>query len=459
MKYGFLALSAAILIAGCGAAFDENGKSDAISITAKPSTNNIIFSTVADRPLSVSLRVDDLQFPHSDGILAAIDEINKDLPEGQRIAVNAAMSSSRDLVDDLKAKQKAFDDLRAAGGDFRFARRALLEVMEQVQPFFDLGLSIRTGDSVVPQLSFTKVNKVIGNNRIDIWARDNGLYGHTPSGEAAFVTTGRQGNDPTKDMLTEFYQAQLVSASSTDITENYGGNILPLPNGLLLVGANASDDLKKALAENKNYIGKIIFLEDQVLEVRHLDEQISIVPTADKCGFGIVKADPVRGKEIATAIVNGSEAFVGPAALKDTGFLRWNYDVGGATFLDDATVKTVADAINANVERIREASVKINPECKAIKVASLAVPLDRCMTNDAGSPVSCVAQASNPVNAMILGSNAITSDPFYPSLRKNVEDAFAVVGAKVKFVNTAAMKAFQGGVHCGTNVKRALKGR
>jgi hypothetical protein len=122
-------------------------------------------------------------------------------------------------------------------------------------------------------------------------------------------------------------------------------------------------------------------------------------------------------------------------------------------------VKIVTDAINANVERIREESVKINPECKAMKVASLAVPIDRCMTNDAGNPVSCVAQTSNPVNALILGSNAITSDPFYPSLRKDVEDAFEAVGAKVKFVNTAAMKAFQGGVHCGTNVKREFRGR
>ena len=277
--------------------------------------------------MSVSLRVDDLQFPHSDGILAAIDEINKDLPEDQRIAVNAALSSSREQVADLEAKQKAFDDIRAAGGDFRFARRALLEVMEQIQPFFDLGLSIRAGDSVVPPLSFTKVNKVIGNNRIDIWTRDNGLYGHTPSGEAVFVTTGRQGNDPSKDLLTDFYQAQLASASSIDINENYGGNIMALPNGLLLVGAEATDDLKKAFAENTNYSGKILFLEDQVLEAHHLDEQISIVPTSDKCGFGIVKADPVRGKQIATAIVNAGEEFVGPASLKDTAFLRWSYDL------------------------------------------------------------------------------------------------------------------------------------
>lgn len=452
MKSWVLRVPAVLFITGCSGLPEGSSR-----VQALPKAEDIIFSTVAERPLSVSLRVDDLQFPHSDGILSAIDEINKDLPEEQRIVVNAAISSSRSQIEVFEVRQREFDRIRAEGGDFRDARRALLDAAAQVKPFLELGLTIRDAEAVLPPLLFTKVNKLISDNIIDIWARDNGLYGYTPSGEAVFVKTGRQGNGPSDNDLSAFYQAQIIAASDRDITENYGGNILALPNGLLLVGSNSTADLKKAFSDNKNYRGKVLFLEDQVLEVRHIDEQISVVPTSDACGFGIVKADPVRGKQMAAAIETSGEAFQGPPALQETAFFNWRYDVGGATFLDDAIVQVVANAINANVDRIREESAKINPACRSMKVASLAVPIDRCLTNDAGGPVGCVASAANSVNALILGNTAITSDPFYPSLRRDVEAAFAEVGAKVKFVNAAAMKAFGGGVHCGTNVRREPK--
>lgn len=390
---------------------------------------------------------------HSDDILSAIDAINKSLPAEQRIEVNAALSDSQPFIEDYEAKQKDFEDAKTNGGDVRSAHRALLESMERVQPFFDMGLSVRTPAAVVPSLTATKVNTVDGS-LINIWAQDFGEYGYTPTGEAVFVRTGLGSETPNED-LQGFYQAKILQASQNDLSGNYGGNIEALPNGLLLMGVGATDDLKKAMEANRNYTGKILYLQDKLLEAHHIDEQISIVPTSDACGFGIVKADPVRGKTLAKTIVDSGEAFLGPDALAQTAFFRWTYNLMDASMTEDDTLQKAAAIIDANVARIVSESAKINPACKSMKVASVALPLHSCQINEEGLPEGCVSPAANAVNALILGAHAITSDPFHATLRKDVEDAFGALGSKVHFVNSVAMKAFGGGVHCGTNVKRA----
>lgn len=449
--YSLLSLFSCVTTLACGT--PSTKKSD-LNAETKPGTATPRLVNVSDKPVSVVLQLDNLRTKTSDEILFVLDRINSKKPESERIRVSGLGTTSQNAMEAWEELQKKLKNAKTREQTMAIHGELKL-VMPFVAPFLDLGLTLRSDSNRIPKLNFTKADH-FDTRWASIWAQDYGEYGIDSNGESVFLYTGFFLQDaPNSSVLEKPFGAKLIDLKLEDKQEDYGGNIESLPNGLVLIGKNSSKELEMGLKNFGIKTENMLKLEEQLMESFHLDEQFTIIPQADECGFGIVKANPKAGKVLAQKFIESPEEFEGPEILRNYPLQGWNYELIEAMDFDQATVDSLTLMIDKNVEMIMQKSKEMNPKCQQLKVESIPVPIRHC--EETGSkPKGCIVATGNPVNGVILGTDMITSDPMYRFLRKETTQAYQNLGITTHFVDATVLKANGGGVHCAMAVQRVL---
>lgn len=232
-----------------------------------------------------------------------------------------------------------------------------------------------------------------------------------------------------------------------------GGNIegLPVseqhPYGRVIVGStlkNRQPQIYKFL-KNQKIQGELIELDTDWLQVGHVDEIISIVPTANS--YKIFVFDTQLAIDIFATNVNNSIIFY-PEILEQTYSSYTNLQNQAlVNFMTNRTAEIFTTLSNNNIETMQIVSVPV--------LFSLGVQ----SASDQESHSKCIL--FNPLNSVYLNVNgenkAILSVGLYAPYCSYYFDLLVTLGynnGNILPINTISMQKGGGSIHCATNIKR-----
>ena len=232
-----------------------------------------------------------------------------------------------------------------------------------------------------------------------------------------------------------------------------GGNIegLPVseqhPYGRVIVGStlkNRQPQIYKFL-KNQKIQGELIELDTDWLKVGHVDEIISVVPTANS--YKIFVFDTQLAIDIFATNVNNSTIFY-PEILNKTYSSYTNLQNQTlVNFMTNRTAEIFTTLSNNNIETMQIVSVPV--------LFSLGVQ----SASDQESHSECIL--FNPLNSVYLNVNgenkAILSVGLYAPYCSYYFDLLVTLGynnGNILPINTILMQNGGGSIHCATNIKR-----
>lgn len=261
---------------------------------------------------------------------------------------------------------------------------------------------------------------------------------------------------------------------------NFGGNIEPTPNDLLVVGSTASPEMRSFLA-SCGYADRLVVLDTGWLDVGHVDELIAFLPLpASPLGFAVAVADPRRGLEVLRgldplAIRRELDGMVEAAYLRYP-LLPESFDFEDEEALDgmvhkvgslwsrlageptgQTTEAAALEAVNLEAaQRIEESLDDLRRELQARHGASVPVPVIRLPALYEPGPEDGGARALVPAmaNLVVLRRHLAVPDPLLPAFRETAASELAAAGFRVHMVPGLTLHVLQGELHCGTNVLR-----
>ena len=245
---------------------------------------------------------------------------------------------------------------------------------------------------------------------------------------------------------------------------DYGGNLEVTPfDDILVAGDTITEPCKKYL-EDLGYKNRLFTGATKWLQVGHIDEYISFIPTAwAPGGYTIVKADPNYALEM---LMNIPDSELDKVSHYDRSFLLRvkrllnkqmddPYAGRGSEEYDFITLnRTIADIIEDSVGKLKEFIRKTSKEPYR-DFEEVAWP-SLFEGSNPTNPRRCHAFLPGVVNLLVVRDNLIVPACHIPAFDKAIEAKLRAQGNKVYFVDDTPYHNSMGEIHCGTNALRDL---
>lgn len=243
---------------------------------------------------------------------------------------------------------------------------------------------------------------------------------------------------------------------------DYGGNLEVTPfDDIMVAGSTITDPCRKFF-ENNGYKGRMFIGNTHWLQVGHIDEYISFIPTAfAPGGYTIVRADTGMALDL---IKNSPDSEFAKISAYDRSFLlkvkkllneqMKDPEYGKGTEAGDfiALNQTINDIIEENVGKlkqfIRSSSKDIDRDIEEVYWPSL-------FEGRGGStPRGCHAFLPGVVNLLVVRDHLIVPATHIPAFDKAIEARLKAQGNNVHFIDDTPYHNSMGEIHCGTNTLR-----
>lgn len=246
---------------------------------------------------------------------------------------------------------------------------------------------------------------------------------------------------------------------------DYGGNLEVTPFDDICVAGNTITKECKEYLEKWGYSQRMFNPNTKWLQVGHIDEYLSFIPTLHAPGgYSIVRADPLLALEL---IEKAPESEFNSLNSSDRQFLLKvknvliqrrsdpNYAKGTSegNFVD--LNYKVAEIIEENIGKLKEfiRQVANDPNRDFAEVAWPCVFYGYNPT----SPTRCYAFLPGVVNLLVLRNHLIVPKTYFKPFDQTVEARFRAQGNIVHFIDDTPYHTAMGEVHCGTNVLRDVE--
>lgn len=243
---------------------------------------------------------------------------------------------------------------------------------------------------------------------------------------------------------------------------DYGGNIEVTPFDDILVAGSTITSPCKSFFEENGYRGRIFLGDTDWLQVGHIDEYLSFIPTPHAPGgYTIVRADTGMAFDL---IKNAPDSELDKISSYDKSFLlrvkrllnKQMKDpyAGKGTEEGDfiALNQRINDIIELNVGKlkqfIRRTTKDYNRDIEEVYWPSLFEGYGT--TN----PRSCHAYLPGVVNLLVVRDHLIVPATHIPAFDRAIEARLKAQGNKVHFIDDSPYHSSMGEIHCGTNALR-----
>lgn len=304
-------------------------------------------------------------------------------------------------------------------------------------------------------------------NSSDIWMQDcmELCSSIGPDGKAVpavFDSNRGRGLAKLPKILSEMWDlVYYKNPSNAGDHGDYGGNLEVTPfDDIMVVGDTITAACKKFFEDNgykdRIYVGKVSWLQ-----VGHIDEYLSFIPTPSAPGgYSIVRADTALALDL---IKNCPDSELAKVSSYDRNFLLRLKSVLNAQMKNPDAGKGTAEgnfiALNYRINEIIEESVgklkafireKTGEDRNFEEVAWPSLFEGSGTTN----PRGCHAFLPGVVNMLIVRDHLIVPATHIPSFDKIIEARLKAQGNKVHFIDDTPYHTSMGEIHCGTNTLR-----
>jgi hypothetical protein len=243
---------------------------------------------------------------------------------------------------------------------------------------------------------------------------------------------------------------------------DYGGNLEVTPfDDIMVAGTTITAPCKKFFEDN-GYKGRMFLGNTHWLQVGHIDEYLSFIPTPfAPGGYTLVRADTGMALDL---IKNAPDSEFDKISSYDKSFLlkvkrllneqMKDPYAGKGTEEGDfiALNQTINDIIEENVgklkEFIRKTSKDYDRDIEEVYWPSL-------FEGRSGStPRGCHAYLPGVVNLLVIRDHLVVPATHIPAFDKAIEARLKAQGNKVHFVDDTPYHNSMGEIHCGTNALR-----
>ena len=243
---------------------------------------------------------------------------------------------------------------------------------------------------------------------------------------------------------------------------DYGGNLEVTPFDDIMVAGDTITAPCKDYFEKNGYAGRLFTGATKWLQVGHIDEYISFIPTPHAPGgYTIVRADPGFALEM---IMNLPESEFDKVDRYDREFLLRVKKVLGKQMKEPdfdknseeaefiALNRKINDIIEENVGKLKDFIRKTakDPSRDIEEVYWPALFEGRNPSN----PRSCHAFLPGVVNLLVVRDHLIVPACHIPAFDQAIEERLRAQGNKVHFVDDTPYHSAMGEIHCGTNALR-----
>lgn len=244
---------------------------------------------------------------------------------------------------------------------------------------------------------------------------------------------------------------------------DYGGNLEVTPfDDIMVAGSTITAPCKKFFEDN-GYRGRMFLGNTHWLQVGHIDEYLSFIPTAHAPGgYTLVRADTGMALDL---IKNAPDSEFDKISTYDKSFLlkvkrllneqMKDPDAGRGTAEGDFIElnQKINDIIEENVGKlknfIRNTSKDHDRDFEEVYWPSLFT------TRYGGStPRGCHAFLPGVVNLLVVRDHLIVPATHIPAFDQAIEARLKAQGNKVHFVDDTPYHSSMGEIHCGTNALR-----
>lgn len=243
---------------------------------------------------------------------------------------------------------------------------------------------------------------------------------------------------------------------------DYGGNLEVTPfDDIMVAGSTITEPCKKFFEDN-GYKNRMFIGNTHWLQVGHIDEYLSFIPTPfAPGGYTLVRADTGMALDL---IKNAPDSEFDKISSYDKSFLlkvkrllneqMKDPSAGKGTEEGDfiALNQTINDIIEENVgklkEFIRTTSKDYDRDIEEVYWPSLYEG------RSGATPRSCHAYLPGVVNLLVVRDHLIVPATHIPAFDKAIEARLKAQGNKVHFVDDTPYHNSMGEIHCGTNALR-----
>lgn len=279
------------------------------------------------------------------------------------------------------------------------------------------------------------------------------------------LNRGRGLKDLAKN-LSYFWNSYYFKSHIRSSAGNYGGNLEVTPNQIVYMGTTAQQELADFFV-NHGYQHNFLRLNTDWLHVGHVDEFVStIMIPEDPCGFGIVKASPMKALEILknsndqdfstipleySTLYNYSEELLTVRNFLKNSALTQSGDFDPQEFV--ASQQVAEKIINENVNKLILAIKQKTTSCQKIKIIDYP-NLYKCEMLSGNQIESCLAYLPGPINMIVLKNHLVIPDPLFAPFRQFLQEELTAKQQIPHFIDSMFYHVILGGIHCGTNVFR-----
>lgn len=352
--------------------------------------------------------------------------------------------------------------------------------------------------SALPHVSFLGTDEARGDI-IHLWMKDWGeffvgqdkakksVYGLLSTNHLAFRTLIPE--------LAQTFKVPLIKAKDPNadyLTGDSAGNIMGTHDKRIIIGDSMSADLEASLA--KHSLRPLIKIPTTWLNVGHVDEYVSIIPSRGKCRAALVHASPLKGFEI---ILNDrfDENDVLFATNEQLNMRISDLRASVMRYLKnrDKTQKLAIEDFSfgpesyteklSHIDRFVLANLWLEKEriSKGVKIVQDAMApssgndaVNGCFDETIALPqffrnyeasvgswealeqAAFIAFFPDVVNMVVLRDYVIIPNPWTLQFQKRVSESLSKVIAteKILFADSRMYSTKAGELHCGTNVVR-----
>jgi len=243
---------------------------------------------------------------------------------------------------------------------------------------------------------------------------------------------------------------------------DYGGNIEVTPFDNVLVAGNTITKSCKDFFEKHGYAGRMFNPDTKWLNVGHIDEYLSYIPTPHAPGgYTIVRADPAYALEL---LANAPDSDFAGLNSYDRDFLLKVKQTLNAQLTDSNAGRgtsegdfielnrKITEIIETNVGELKNFIRKVtnDPDRDFQEMAWPSLYEGRNGTRPSG----CCSYLPGVVNLTVLRNHLLVPACHMPTFDKIIEARFRAQGNKVHFIDDEPYHDSMGEIHCGTNVLR-----
>jgi hypothetical protein len=379
---------------------------------------------------------------------------NNNVP--QKILVCSSYNTQR-FVKDLFSVIKEINDTEGLSGD-DFIKLHIIS--SSGNPLANLGVPIDVAQK------YAEVNENFSSS--DIWLQDcmEICAAELKNGElvrAVFDSNRGRGLGRLPKILSNMWDlVYFKNPANYQDHGDYGGNLEVTPfDDIMVAGSTITAPCKKYF-EDLGYKGRMFLGNTHWLQVGHIDEYISFIPTPHAPGgYTIVRADTGLALDL---IKNAPDEELDKVNHYDRAFLLKVKRLLNQQMKDPyagkgteegefiALNQTINEIIEENVgklkEFIRKSSKDFDRDIEEVYWPSLFEG------RGGANPRGCHAFLPGVVNLLVVRDHLIVPATHIPAFDKAIEARLKAQGNKVHFIDDSPYHNSMGEIHCGTNALR-----